>query len=381
MLTAIALASLAVAQVDTIVVRAGTDADHRELRLTQELRIGELDGPVEQTFGYVDDLALGEDGTLYVPDGQVPAIRIFEPGGRYLGDLGRQGRGPGEFTAVRGVTTLAGGEVAVWHEMDRVTVFGPDREYRRGFSMRLSSIVGGTGQPMFTDSAGNVVVRTTSGVPTRDAPLVIRYAWVRFSPDGEFVDSLLPPDRDVAGPPPAFRTETFTRPSPHGYLVSGRNSRYSILRPLADGRVLRIERTPAPERLSGEERDQWQAYMVAWDRSRRTSSPPLPREKPPWKQLDVDSEGRIWVLRYSEAEHYPEYVGPAVEGGWPNVNWLEPVRHDILDPRGAYLGSVTFPHHAQLMDARGDLVWVLERGEFDEFYIVRYRMTPTPGAD
>jgi hypothetical protein len=240
---------------------------------------------------------------LYVADAYVPAVRVFDRDGTYLRDLGRRGEGPGEFTAVRGLTALSGGSIAVWHEMDQLSVFDSAGNFSHQFGMRFGAIAGGPGPSMIADTAGHVFVRTVTGVPPPDAAPVVQYAWAHYTLDGELIDSLIPPDRGVEGPLPAFRTETLSAPSPHEYLVVGRNSEYAIHRPLRDGRVLRIERPYQAVRIEGEERAQWESYLAEWYARRGQGSHSLPDTKPPWKQLYVDADARIWVLRYSEAQH------------------------------------------------------------------------------
>lgn len=44
------------------------------------------------------DLALADDGTLYVVDAKPPVIKVYRPDGSYERNIGRQGSGPGEFT-------------------------------------------------------------------------------------------------------------------------------------------------------------------------------------------------------------------------------------------------------------------------------------------
>ena len=95
----------------------------------------------------------------------------------------------------------------------------------------------------------------------------------------------------------------------------------------------------------------------------------------------MQSNSRIWVARYAQAQHHPDLVNRLVEYGWPNVNWLEPTVYDVLDPRGKYLGSATFPPGAEIKYARGANVWLVEQGEFDEHYVARYVVTALGGAD
>ena len=40
---------------------------------------------------------VGEDGNIYLLDGQLSEIQVFAPDGEHVDTLGRQGEGPGEF--------------------------------------------------------------------------------------------------------------------------------------------------------------------------------------------------------------------------------------------------------------------------------------------
>jgi len=368
---------------DTLVVRADNLATGRaELRVVEELRLGSLDGPEESSFGYVDAIAVAPDGTLYVADVQVPAVRVFDPAGTYLGDLGRKGEGPGEYIAIRGITALLDGAVAIWHEMGDVSVFDRDRQFIRRFSVKFMSIAGGVGPGVVADTAGNLFIRTTAARALWSAPQVIRYAWVRYSISGEFLDSIVAPDRRLEGSPFAFRSETVFAPSPHGYFVTGRTTEYAIHRPLRDGRVIRIERDYDPISIKDEERSQWERYVGEVESRRGEDFPGIHSTKPAWKDLRLAADGRIWVQRYSSAEHVPGHESRAsVVGGFPTIEWVEPLRYDVLDPRGSYLGSVVLPTEADFLFAREQFVWTLERGEYDEPYVVRYRVDGLPGAE
>ena len=74
----------------TGVLPAPTDAT----RLTSDLTLG--DGDI--FFARVGGITVDENGRIYVSDaGQESAIHIFEASGEYVGELGAQGEGPGEY--------------------------------------------------------------------------------------------------------------------------------------------------------------------------------------------------------------------------------------------------------------------------------------------
>ena len=58
-------------------------------------------------LGEVSGLAFDASARLYVADFQDPRVVIFDSTGRHLGTIGRQGEGPGEFTAPTGPVIAA----------------------------------------------------------------------------------------------------------------------------------------------------------------------------------------------------------------------------------------------------------------------------------
>lgn len=88
--------------------------------------------------------------------------------------------------------------------------------------------------------------------------------------------------------------------------------------------------------------------------------------------------GRIWVELYGrgfteaetpgEQERRERYDGVRRE-------WRQPRIYNVLDTSGCYLGRIRFPNRNTTVEAaRGNLVWVVEEGQFDEPYVVRYRI-------
>jgi hypothetical protein len=92
----------------------------------------------------------------------------------------------------------------------------------------------------------------------------------------------------------------------------------------------------------------------------------------------VDEEGRIWVARHTEgvffAESEFERAERAVYGN-PPLEWWEPLVVDVIEPNGRFLGTLRFPgSKVTPMAAREDRLWTVELGEYDEPYVVRYRI-------
>ncbi len=67
------------------------------LHLEPDLRIGATDGDLY--FFSVQDIAVDDDGSMYVSDRADDNVRVFDRAGNLVRRIGRKGKGPGEFIA------------------------------------------------------------------------------------------------------------------------------------------------------------------------------------------------------------------------------------------------------------------------------------------
>ena len=92
--------------------------------------IGELDGAQEYLFGDISSAAAGPDGVIYVADRIGSTVRAYDASGTYLGTVGSQGEGPGEFEWPSDLTFDDAGLLYA-RDQARISVFatGPDGEF------------------------------------------------------------------------------------------------------------------------------------------------------------------------------------------------------------------------------------------------------------
>lgn len=373
---------------DTLTVSAdnppvwGTD-----LRTVEELRIGCLDGAGGCTFGDISSVAVGNDGSVFVADRFGPTLKVFDSEGVFYREIGRAGDGPGEFRRIGGMTVLPSGDIAVWDQPNqRITVFHPDGEYLASFRAENRT----PSAPLLSDRNGLLYLRARATNEIGRLGKEPHLVWVRYKETGAVADSIPIPMEDAEGPSffrstPwgsrwPFTVQTLSAFSPLGYLVVGRNSEYAVHRPLADGRVLRIEREYRPLVPRAEEREEWaasQERLADLVPNGALDTQSIPREKPPFRELWIDSEGRIWVSRYAEAKEW--LVSPEGSEEENRATWVEPSVWDVIDPRGSFLGTVPLPDRTQLIDARGRKIWALETGDLGEEYVVRLRVEGAGG--
>jgi len=84
---------------DEVVVISNPKTPALKLRIvfTEELSIGEAEGDENYMFGQAIAFNTDEDGNFYVSDYGTSRILKYDPEGKYLLSIGREGQGPGEF--------------------------------------------------------------------------------------------------------------------------------------------------------------------------------------------------------------------------------------------------------------------------------------------
>ena len=344
----------------------------RDLIAAEELRIGQMEGNEEVVFGAINQIAVGADDRIYVSDYQVPIIRMYDSEGTFLRNIGREGRGPGEYLRVAGVKAFTDGVLAIWDGGNqRLTTYEPDGTFRdhHPLQARLSSV-----DIFEVDTSGNFYVRIVTqsgpGVPNWE------YGWLKVDQNGVVSDTLyVPPDLNeypqtfvlftASGDAHAFIEREMFALSPMGYLVTGSNTEYDITLHKPDGEVS-IQRNYEPVAVRDEEKTQWRNWIDYYNVSHQ-----VPEFKPVFKKIMTDMEGRVWVWRYVDAVYTEENIGPHYG---PESNWWEPPTFDVFNPDGSYHARVELPLRAKFFEARGNYVWAVVKGEFDEQYVVRYRL-------
>ena len=346
------------------------------LRVVEELRIGELEGLPEVTFGRVSSVCLAPDGSIQVFDDGSTIIRRYDREGTYLGDVGRAGGGPGEYFSSLGLKPHPEG-CALWDPRNaRISLYSWSGVFVR--SVRHSSGLF-TSDAFQVDTAGHFYIKALRPGQALRPGVEAEMAWVEIDSAGTVLDSIPIPRSarglvryTAGGPRYPFTRYLTSAMSPHGYLVTGNNASYAVSRPLNDGRILTIQRPVVRVPLEPQERDEW-VEMLDWFRARTGASlPDMPSTKPAFRDLVVDQQGRIWVSRYVRARLMPEDPVPPKDER-PSYRWREPPVWDIFDPRGQFLGTIETPE-GSLLAASDRVLWVVVRGEYDENYLVRYRI-------
>jgi len=100
-------------------------SNHRERSVAPpaDLTIGTFEGEGPEVFGIIGDLAVDDAGRIYALDTRLQVVRVFSPNGEFLGEAGRPGRGPGEFSVPTGLAVLGSALLVLDAANTRMSVF------------------------------------------------------------------------------------------------------------------------------------------------------------------------------------------------------------------------------------------------------------------
>ncbi len=372
---------------DTVIVRTlAGQAWAGDAVLEPEIRIGTFEGAEENMLGDIAGLAVGPDGSTYLFDRHVPALRKYSADGEYLTTFGREGGGPGEYKqSDGGLAVLPDGRVLLRDPGNaRITVYSLTGEALDSWPLRGGHF---TSRRLYVDTAG--VAFTQIWGRTDDQ----RYTALQpYTPDGEMLDSIMAPSWEYQEAGVTFSGENIQMmnavpfsPRPHwtfsplGYFVGGLSSEYSIDAFRPDGSVLRIQRVTEPEAVPPAEKDarrmdvvrNFQRMAPDWT----WNGPPIPDTKPAFQDLAAGTDGRIWVRL-----HQPGFLAEEADPEDPRSvdQWEEPVVWDVFEPDGTYLGQVRAPDrfrtHPEPVFGR-DNVWAITTDDLDVQYLTRFSIT------
>jgi hypothetical protein len=332
--------------------------------LEHDLEIGSIDGrDGGATFGQVTELVPFPDGGVIVVDFPGPRVSRYSADGRFLHQLGGVGDGPGEYRDVSGTALMSDGTVMVRDPQRALMFFGPDGALVDEWPVRVDYV----GADPVAVAGDTILLRLTRrGAGLEDYWETPVYGFARATA-GNVIDTVTPvPEygsHDLHWAPyyPTYHIAW----SADGSMIHGAGSRYHIA--VVNGRADTVallqkdtERIPAPAWMVASISEHRQWLERRGSRAAPFYPPPL-SVLPVFDGILVSSRDEVWVRRP---------VGSIDEG--------LAHRMDVWDQSGKELGWLDVPPRTEIRSVVGDSVWGIRRGNFDEEYVVRYRLVRGP---
>ena len=276
------------------------------LQLQENLRVSEGE---DFYFGRIADVAVGDEGRIYVADNQAAHVKVLSPDGMLQDSVGTRGEGPGEFQHPLKLALARGDSLYVLDGQDgRVHVFTPELAFERGVLSRSDQ---GTPIDMMIPGRGASIDRAFLFVYSPGARAVVQedaQMGVRpVSPGGTVGDPLVTTrpyrmtSKNLGDDGMLFLYVPFT-PFPHYALGPKGRVHYAYgdsLTVTAYGSTGQPERTVCVPFESAPPVTDEEIETVLADRTRGREEvrSEIPASKPAFTQFLVDDDGRYWFGR------------------------------------------------------------------------------------
>jgi hypothetical protein len=380
--------------------------------LVEEASIGVETGEAPYLLGTVSALSAHDD-RIFLLDGQVPVVRVYDFNGSWLHDIGRTGQGPGEFGegvtgSPVGLATDPDGRVYV-HNRDTIEVFSPDGEYLETWDAGRGRVMGDF--RIAAPAIGEVLVATYLPADGFVLPWN-RSVGLRSIREGSVAENLRPlPDLGYTTPRieqsvrgggtvamvPAFVATLVWAVSAAGDVFIGRADRYEIERHSSAGDRLVISRRVDPVPVEDDERAWYERRLRLQVARQETEAvrgydldAGLPDTKPAFEGFIPTRDGGVWVVRAGAGERLPDCAEGADLSAMNDAPcWRETYTLDAFDADGRHLGEVQIPpvfynkrfqKFSPTPFIRGDVVLAVVEDDDATIMVKRYRLAP-PGDE
>lgn len=272
--------------------------------------LGDPEGP-GMIPGEQNVVAVGPDGRFYVLSVPATFVQLFAPDGRYLGRIGRDGEGPGEFRWPHSLHVDGDGRLRVVDAaLLRISVFTPDGEFERA----IPFTEGPTPAFDFFPFRGDSILLSGYGF----TPDVFGRSVHVLSRDGRRVRSFGAPEHAIVGTDPHRLIRSVSPSMGAGLWVASRDRYLIELWTLEGERVKTLVRE------------------TSWfdEIPRADGHPPPPRAFV--SRIREDSDGRLWVMLKIPGEEWRDAAEPSLREphGWRMVDedlWMNTVV-EVIDP-------------------------------------------------
>lgn len=329
-----------------------------ELRYERSYSVGGLDSPESAQFESVGEVAFDGAGNLHVLDSSGHRVVVVNERGQVVRRLGREGQGPGEFSAPGTMAVFQDGSLVVYDRLRRsLSMFGSSGELRFDVAAPAEEGHPGVLHPLPDGRiAASVQILIHDGVPhirtaARTTP-TSRRRIVVIAEDGRSASRvaephLAPSDVLVRGRtvPIAFQPSFSSAVTRDGSIVFADSTDWEVhlLRP--DGRSIVLRRPLAPRNVTDADRDRERARRLAQLESPNPRVTGASFGGAPDMRAAVEREReRIRDMRFASV--IPVMAGLAVDGD--DRIWVQrtgtPVGSDgpidVITAAGEYVGTI-----------------------------------------
>lgn len=372
-----------------------------EAMVSEEMSIGQLEGADEYAFAYVSEVWV-DGAEVYVADGRLPAVRVFDTAGNFLREIGGPGQGPGEYENAQGVATLSDGRIVVYDGV-KLLVYEADGTYVEQWGREASGGFRFSGPDMTAvGEDGTIYVRTPIMPEERTGFSFgsMNWAMTPYALDGTVGEMLEVPLGDFqretvevtigtsrASMPVPFAPAQVWTMLPDGSFAVGVSDSYSFEIHHPDGTRTRVVKDYEPVPIDpGEITLQQRSVRIVINGQTPEmdwSGMEPPEHKPAYDSFIATQDNRLLVLRSGPATVDPACLEPDITSQdiqamdcTDGVTW-----GDLFEADGTFLGTFEVPDGVNLRGGvwiDGHTIWAPAQDDLGTVMVKQLRITP-PG--
>jgi hypothetical protein len=290
-------------------------------------------------FSQIRDIAVDEEGRIYVLDTKESHIRVFNRDGEYLKTIGKIGQGPGELNRPR-MISMNQHEMMVTELSRRLSFFSLEGDFLRNVSTKEIWVLGAR-----INSLGNIIV--TEGLMDPD---YISYRLKKFDPNMNLITEI------ASSPAPDARKgfNPFMAIS-HWFLDGDDNIIYGypkdyelqIFNP--GGKLIKkIKREYDSVEVTEEEKEEQKKDALPQLKFR------FSKYHSAYRLFFADDEGRIFVQ------------------SWEKIKDGEGYYYDVFDPEGKYIAKIPLKMRPRV--CKKNKLYTIEEDEEGYQMVMRYNV-------
>jgi len=351
-----------------------------ELKLVQELTLGEDENDENQLFTMGARVAADENGTMYILDPGNGRVVVFDKDGGFVRTFGKKGQGPGEFQQPNEIVIHDGQVMVVdtgarkLHMFDAEGAFQGEKALPPGFRRMISPAFFKNGHIAFTSIQTDAQNQTFYDFSMYDADLKPLKSYIRVeqpkidwrnAQDPNFWVSFLKNQFESIGA--GFPIHTGVGDDA---VVLARTDRYRGDIIGQDGNVkIAFDKAFKPKPFTDEAKHAtferiWSLMsnnpMLGRNMTRQVFDRALAEAELPDRLMPLWSLFSLGGDRFATLANFDAHTSTG--------------SLDVFDSRGKWLGSADYQGAAQYLVGQGDRIYAVGPNEEDNLIVIRYRL-------
>ncbi|MCB1184763.1 6-bladed beta-propeller [bacterium] len=295
-------------------------------------------------FGTIAEFLHDDAGNIYLLDGQLSEIHVFDPAGELVDTIGRQGEGPGEFQNGADMFWAPNGEIGVVQAWPgKIVMLTPQGD--PGTTFKLPFRDGGGWQSVTRGARHGDNVLLSGTAWTREGETNLQFTYLKsYDMAGNETAGFAENRAEVSFGNYQFDEKTYTdfqrrwAVAPDGRVAAALDfDAYRIHVWNADGSLDRIIERPgfAPVARTGEEKARFQAMYESFTRWNRGSTFKVSDTHQTVNQIFFRNDGTLWVQNAGGRYRAPDGVFTSF---------------DVYDQVGRFVQTVTLVADADAVE-------------------------------